>query len=168
MSLAAEADLLATDAAQQAIAGAVVDSLAGWFADRPLAVRFDLLAPGGMAGMVPAVEPGTGPMYWPLVLSDPERVEIRLTNTGTQPWPADAELVAGWAASAEPYLARPPQLTAIDVEVPALSPGEWVDLSVLLPIPPREDRAVAWITLQVGNATVSELGGPALQLASGT
>jgi len=167
MSLAAEADLLATDAGQQAIAGALADALAAWFADRPLAARFDLLAPGGMAGEVPLVEPGDGPMFWPLEVGDPGRVAMRLTNTGTEPWPAGVRLVAGWAPTAEPYLARPPQLAPLDVEVPALAPGESVDLLISLPAPPTGVRAVAWITLQVGDTILSELGGPALQLASG-
>jgi N-acetylmuramoyl-L-alanine amidase len=168
MSLEAEADLLATEAAQAAIADGLVDALAAWFADRPLAVRFDLLAPGGLAGVVPPVAPGDGPMYWPVVPDDPERVSVRLINTGTQTWPAGAQLLAGWAANDEPYLARPPRLTPLDVQVPALAPGESVDLDVSLPPPPAGDRAVAWITLQTGNTILSELGSPALQVATST
>ncbi|MEX0630331.1 MAG: N-acetylmuramoyl-L-alanine amidase [Chloroflexota bacterium] len=167
MSLAAEAELLATDDAQQAIAGALVDALAAWFADRSLAVRLDLLAPGGSAGLPPEVEPGDGPMYWPLVVGDPRRAGIRLTNTGTESWPAGVQLLAGWAPTAEPYLARPPQLARLDVEVPALAPGESVDLELRLPDPPSGDRAVAWITLQAGNAVLSDLGVPPMQLAIG-
>lgn len=168
MSLEAEADLLATEAAQVAIADALVDALAAWFSDRPLAVRFDLLAPGGLAGVVADAAPGDGPMFWPPIVDDPDRVGVRLTNTGTEAWPAGAHLVAGWAASDEPYLPRPPRLTPLDVQVPALAPGESVELEVSLPAPPAGDRAVAWITLRVGTEILSDLGAPALQMASGT
>ncbi len=167
MSLAAEADLLATRDAQEAIAGALVDALTAWFADRFLAVRLDLLALGGSAGLPPEVEPGEGPMYWPLVVGDPARAGIRVTNTGSDSWPAGVQLLAGWARTAEPYLARPPRLAPLDVEVPALAPGESVDLELRLPDPPQGVRAVAWITLQVGNAVLSDLGAPALQLDTG-
>jgi N-acetylmuramoyl-L-alanine amidase len=167
MSLAAEADLLATPDAQQAIAGALVDALAAWFADRSLAVRLDLLARGGSAGLPPEVEPGDGPMYWPLVVGDSGRPGIRLTNTGFDSWPAGVQLAAGWASTADPYLARPPQLAPLDVEVPALAPGESVDLELRLPDPPSGDRAVAWITVQAGTTVFSDLGVPPLQLAIG-
>ncbi len=168
MSLEAEAELLATQPAQAAIADAVLDALVAWFADRPLAVRFDLLAPGGRAGEVPPVTPGDGPMFWPAEVGDPEHVAIRLTNTGTQAWPAGAELVAGWTLSAEPYLARAPRLTPLDVQVPALAPGESVDFAVSLPAPPAGRRTVAWITLRIGNDILSDLGSPALQIATST
>ena len=167
MSLAAEADLLATDDAQQAIAGALVDALATWFADRSLSVRLDLLALGGSAGLPPETEPGDGPMFWPLVVGDPGRAGMRLTNTGTDSWPAGVQLLAGWSPTAEPYLARPPQLTPLDVEVPALAPGESVNLELRLPDPPSGVRAVAWITLQAGTTVFSDLGVPPLQLAVG-
>jgi N-acetylmuramoyl-L-alanine amidase len=167
MSLAAEADLLATDDAQQAIAGALVDALAAWFADRSLSARLDLLALGGTAGLPPEAEPGGGPMFWPPVVGDPGPAGIRLTNTGTDSWPAGVQLVAGWARTAEPYLARPPQLAPLDVEVPALAPGESVNLELRLPDPPSGVRAVAWITLQSGATVFSDLGVPPLQLAIG-
>jgi hypothetical protein len=168
MSLEAESELLATEPAQAALADALADALVAWFADRPLAVRFDLLAPGGRAGEVPPVTPGEGPMFWPAVVGDPERVAIRLTNTGTQAWPTGAELVAGWGTSAEPYLAHAPRLVPVDVLVPALAPGESVDLAVSLPAPPAGRRAVAWITLRARNDILSDLGSPALQIATGT
>jgi N-acetylmuramoyl-L-alanine amidase len=167
MSLAAEAGLLATDAAQQAIAGALIDALAAWFADRSLSVRLDLLAPGGSAGLPPEAEPGDGPMFWPLVVGDLGRAGIRVTNTGTDSWPAGVQLLAGWSPTAEPYLARPPELAPLDVEVPALAPGESVNLALRLPDPPSGVRAVAWITLQAGTTVFSDLGVPPLQLAIG-
>lgn len=168
MSLEEEGDLLTTEAAQRAIAEALVDALENWFVERPLAVRFDLAEPGGTAGVAPPVEPGDGPMFWPVVVDDPGRVGIRLTNTGTQPWPSGTEIVAGWARSTEPYLARPPRLSALDLEVPALAPGESVDFELSLPDPPAGDRSVAWITLRVDNEILSDLGSPALQIATGT
>jgi N-acetylmuramoyl-L-alanine amidase len=168
MSLEEEADLLTTEAAQRAIADALFDALEDWFAERALAVRLDLLAPGGTAGVPPAVEPGDGPMFWPVVVDDPGGVGIRLTNTGTQAWPTGTEIVAGWASSTEPYLARPPRLSPLALEVPALAPGESVDLELSLPDPPAGDRSVAWITLRVDDEILSDLGSPALQIATGT
>jgi hypothetical protein len=106
-------------------------------------------------------------MYWPMVVGDPGRAGIRVTNTGSDAWPAGVQLLAGWAPTAEPYLARPPQLAPLDVAVPALAPGESVDLELRLPEPPQGVRAVAWITLQVGNTVLSDLGAPALQLDTG-
>lgn len=168
MSLEAEADLLTTDPAQRAIAEALVDALGAWFAERPLAARFDLLAPGGPAGVAPAVEPGDGPMFWPVEVSDLAGVAVRLTNTGTQPWPGGAEIVAGWDRESEPYLARPPRLSPLAIEVPALAPGESVDLELSLPDPPAGDRSVVWITLRMGDQLLSDLGTPALQIATRT
>jgi hypothetical protein len=106
-------------------------------------------------------------MYWPLVVGDSGRAGIRLTNTGFDSWPAGVQLAAGWASTADPYLARPPQLAPLDVEVPALAPGESVDLELRLPDPPSGDRAVAWITVQAGTTVFSDLGVPPLQLAIG-
>jgi len=106
-------------------------------------------------------------MYWPLVVGDPGRAVIRLTNTGSDSWPAGVQLLAGWAPTDEPYLARPPQLARLDVEAPALAPGESVDLELRLPAPLSGVRAVAWITLQAGNTILSDLGVPPLQLAIG-
>ena len=168
MSLEAESDLLTTQAAQRTIAVALVDAIEAWFAERPIGVRFDLLAPGGAAGVAPAIEPGDGPMFWAVEVSDLDRVAIRLTNTGTQAWPSGAEIVAGWARSSDPYLARPPRLSPLDVEVPALAPGESVDLELALPDPPAGDRSVAWITLRIDDDIFSDLGSPALQIATGT
>ena len=168
MSLEAEADLLTTEPAQRAIAAALVDALEAWFADRPLAARFDLLAPGGAAGVSPEEKPGDGPMFWPVEVSDPTRLTVRLTNTGTEPWPSGTEIVAGWTRESEPYLARPPRLSPLDVDVPALARGESVELELSLPDPPAGDRSVAWITLRIGDQVLSDLGTPALQIATST
>jgi hypothetical protein len=106
-------------------------------------------------------------MYWPVVVEDAEPVTIRLTNTGAAAWPEDVVLVAGWAPTDEPYLARPPSLAPLDAPVPALGPGESVLLTVALPQPPAGGRAVAWVTLEAGGQVLSDLGAPALQIASG-
>ena len=106
-------------------------------------------------------------MYWPLVVADPGGVGIRVTNTGFDSWPAGVQLIAGWSPTDEPYLARPPQLAPLDVEVPALAPGESVDLELRMPNPPSGDRSVAWITLLAGTTVLSDFGVPPLQLAIG-
>ena len=77
--------------------------------------------------------------------------------------------MAGWEASDQPYLAAPTaELSPIGEPLPALEPGESVVVEVVLPDAPAGVRALAWISLLVGNTTLSELGSPALQLASGT
>jgi hypothetical protein len=92
-------------------------------------------------------------------------VELTLTNTGRESWPGDVQLLAGWEITDEPYLARRPRLMPLDLVVPALAPGESVKLPVKLPDLPAGGRAVSWITLQVGEIVVSDLGIPAVQLA---
>ncbi len=72
-------------------------------------------------------------------------------------------LLAGWAPSDDPYLARPPDLAALDVAVPALAPGESVRLVVDVPPPTAEGRAIGWLTLQVDGVVLSDNGIPALQ-----
>ena len=171
MSLAAEADLLASPDAQQAIAGALVDALAGWFAARDFGVRMDAATPAGVAGVAPHARPGSGPPFWAMELPVPAgsspRVTLTLTNSGRRAWAPDTELVAGWEASTDPYLARRPPLTPLDIVVPALAPGESVSLEVNLPDPPAGVRGVAWVTLQSGDTVFSDLGIPPLQLAVG-
>ena len=94
-------------------------------------------------------------------------MDVRLTNTGTAPWPDGMQLVAGWGRTDQPYLARSPGLEPLDARVPALEPGESVVISVELPQPAAASggRSVAWITLADGDAALAELGSPPLQLA---
>jgi hypothetical protein len=167
MSLEAEADLLASDGAQPAIAQALTEALVEWFAAREVAGRIDLLAPGGEAGTPPPALPGEGPMYWAPIVEDPSEVVLRLTNTGTAAWPADGQLLAGWAVSDEPYLARPPELTPLEVSVPALRPGESVTVEVAMPAPPSTGRALAWVTVELDGQVLAEIGNPALQFEAG-
>jgi hypothetical protein len=94
-------------------------------------------------------------------------LRLRVTNTGTQAIATGSELVAAWEASAGPYLASPPDgLRAVGEPLPALEPGESVVVEVLLPEPPSDVRALAWISLLEGGTAFSELGSPPLQLAS--
>ncbi|MFN2484396.1 MAG: N-acetylmuramoyl-L-alanine amidase, partial [Candidatus Limnocylindria bacterium] len=50
MSLEQEAELLATPDGQAAVAGGLFDALTAYFAERPLAVRYDVAVPGGAGG----------------------------------------------------------------------------------------------------------------------
>jgi len=67
-----------------------------------------------------------------------------------------------------PYLAAAPDgLTPLDPEVPALQPGESVELPVTLPAPAGDGRQVAWISLDGADGTpLSASGSPALQLGN--
>lgn len=163
MSLAAEADLLATAEGQGAIATAITDALATWFGGRELGARMDLAVAGGAAGVAPLAVPGTGPPFWAPAVTDPARLGIRLTNTGIAPWQAGTVLLGGWGSSTEPYLARPPELVPLAADVPALAPGESVELVVSMPPPSSDGAAIGWVTLRVGDAVLSESGIPPLQ-----
>lgn len=166
MSLAAEADLLATAEGQEAIADALLEALVAWFDDRGQAARFDLEVPGGDAGRLPEVAPGTGPPFWVVAVDDPTGIRLRLTNTGPTAWPADAGILVGWSPSTEPYLARPPELVALPTAVPALASGESVVLVLDVLSPPAAGRSVAWLTLEIGGVVLTDTGIPPLQFAS--
>ncbi len=148
MSLEAESQLLATPAGYQAVAHGIFDGIARYLAARPLAARIDALVPGGAAGTQPSAVPGDGPPFWPPVAPANGQLTVRLTNTGSDPWPAGMRLAAGWGATTMPYLAAAPDgLAPLDATLPALAPGESVELPVTLPAAPAGSRAVAWITL---------------------
>jgi hypothetical protein len=167
MSLRAEADLLASAAGQEAIAAAIADALVSCFAGRELGARIDLAVPGGAAGLAPPVVAGTGPPYWAPSVPDPAALAIRLTNTGTVPWPEGSVLMGGWGTSTEPYLARPPQLVPLAAGVPPLAPGESVELEGSMPPAPAGDAVIGWVTIRVGDTVLSESGIPALQFVTG-
>lgn len=162
ITLRSEHDLLASAGGQQAVAQGLLDGLAAYFGGRELAARIALA--DASVGAVPAPVDGDGPMFWaPRAPGDP--VSLRLTNTGVSAWPSGMELVAGWSATDQPYLATaPPALEALAV-VPALGPGESLVLRVDLPSPPP-NRALAWISLRIDGATLADHGSPALQLSS--
>ena len=163
ITLRSEHDLLASAGGQQAVAEGLFDGLAAYLGTRELAARIGLA--DATVGEVPPPAEGEGPITWAPVAPDGP-ISLRLTNTGIDAWPSGMELVAGWAVSDEPYLARAPaELEPLAVEIPALAPGESVLLSVGLPPSPTE-RAVAWISLREGGATLADRGSPPLQLSS--
>lgn len=167
ITLPEEHDLLASDAGQRAVAQGIVDGLAEWFGRRALAARIGLA--GVPPGTPPDAEPGSGPPFWAPVVDAAAPLRLRLTNTGTDPWPSGTALLVGWEASDQPYLREPPgDLGQLDVEVPALEPGASVELEVRLPPPSSSRRALAWISLGDGDATFADLGSPALQVATGS
>jgi N-acetylmuramoyl-L-alanine amidase len=167
ISLEAEQNLLVTPAGQQAAAEGVFRGLASYFGDRPLAARYDALTSGGSAGEQPSATPGDGaPFLAPLLPAGSDALPLRLTNTGTEPWPSGLRLLAGWQVSDQPYLADPPSaLQPLDVEVPPLAPGQSVELKVPVQAPTAAKRQLVWISLS-GDADFTKLGSPALQLAT--
>ena len=107
-------------------------------------------------------------MFWaPAAPAGP--LTVRLTNTGTDPWPADLTLVGGWEESDQPYLRVPPAALEplLDEALPPLAPGESVDVTVTPPTGDPTARGVAWITVAQGDRAWTELGIPALQVTTG-
>jgi N-acetylmuramoyl-L-alanine amidase len=170
ITLAAEAELLLSPDGQAAVAQGIAGALAAYLGARPMAARYDLLAPGGAAGVAPTAVAGEGPPYWPPALDSrtlTTGTTIRLTNTGTAAWPSGLQLQAGWAASGDPYLrAAPDDLDTLELEIPALGPGESVELRLPLAPPSGAARQVAWIGLATPAASLADLGSPALQFAT--
>ncbi len=168
ITLAAEHDLLLSPEGQAAVARGIATALEPYFADRPLAVRFDALMPGGEAGRVASAVDGSGPPFWAASISAAELstgLPLRLTNTGTEPWSGDLRLVAGWEESSEPYLRQVPgSLDDLGIAIPPMAPGESVVLLVKTDVPVVE-RGVLWITLATGAGSLSDLGSAPLQLA---
>ena len=163
ITLRSEHDLLASIEGQHAVAEGLLDGLTDYFNERTLAARISL--PGTTAGEAPSPVGGQGPLFRAQV-APTGRVSLRLTNTGTVAWPSDAELVAGWTVSDQPYLAvAPTRLVALPAEVPSLGPGESAVVSVELP-PAPSGRSLAWISLMTDDSTIADHGSPALQLAS--
>ena len=164
ITLRSEHDLLASPGGQQAVAEGLLDGIASFFAERELAARIGLA--DGAVGQAPQPIAGDGPIVWAPVAPDGP-LALRLTNTGTVAWPPGMALVAGWTASDQPYLAKAPdELEPLELEIPALAPGESVVVSAELPPPPPGARALAWISLGDEATTLADLGCPPLQLAS--
>jgi N-acetylmuramoyl-L-alanine amidase len=164
ITLRAEHDLLASGEGQDAVARGLFDGLANFFASRELAAR--IAVDGEAAAVVPAPAAPPGPPFW-AAPAPPDPMRLRLTNTGADAWPAGMDLVVGWEASDMPYLpSAPADLRPLGIDVPALGPGESVVVDVALPSPPDAARALAWISLDTGSATLADLGSPALQLSS--
>lgn len=171
ITLAAEEDLLLSRPGQAAAAQGIANALGSYFGRRQLAVRYDLLAPGGAAGVVPDAVAGGGPPFWAPAMDAAALTggtAIRLTNTGSTRWPDGLRLEAAWVSSTDPYLRQAPTtLEALDVTVPTLGPGESVVLRAPLPGPAGSGREVAWITLATASGPLSDLGTPPLQFAVG-
>ena len=164
ITLRAEHDLLASDAGMDAVADGLFSGLVEYFGARELAGRIGL--DGLPPASAPEPTPGDGPPYWPEVAPE-GAVGLRVTNTGTRAWAEGSRLVAGWQATDMPYLAGPPdRLETIGQSLPALEPGDSVVVTVELPRPPVGVRAVAWVSLAVDGASLTDLGSPALQLAN--
>lgn len=167
ITLAAEQDLLLSPNGQAAAAEGIASALEAYFGDRPLAARFDALVPGGEAGTIPTAVDGTGPPFWAPELSSDRLaagLPVRLTNTGTAPWPSGLVVRAGWGASDEPYLRQAPNvLDELPVEVPPLAPGESVVVVVEL-ASGASGAGSLWLTLAAGETLLSDLGSPPLQL----
>lgn len=173
ISLEAEQNLLVSAAGQQAAAEGVYRGLVSYFNQRALAVRYDARLPGGEAGASPAAVPGQGPPFWAAQLpgaagGSTVELPLRVTNSGAQAWPSGLQLMAGWQASTDPYLsAAPPDLKAIDVQVPSLTPGASVVLKLPLAVPAAAGRQLVWISLGDGSRSLADDGSPAMQMASG-
>ncbi len=167
ITLAVEQDLLLSPDGQAAAAGGIASALGAYFADRPLAVRFDALLPGGEAGTVPTAVDGSGPPFWAPDLPGDQvasGLPVRLTNTGTQPWPSDLTVLAGWGPGDEPYLRQAPHALAdLGLAVPPLAPGESVVIVLQLPLPGSGGKTL-WVTLGADGAPFSDRGSPPLQL----
>ncbi len=159
ITLRAEQDLLTEADGQSAAAKGVFDGIVDYLAQRPLAARYD--APG--ARIPPP--PNEGPLDQARILPE-GTTELVLTNRGTEVWPANLQLVAGWQASELPYLpSAPGGLEALPVDVPSLAPGESVRLTVTLEPPAETERQIGWITLR-SNVPWTDLGTPAIQMAT--
>jgi N-acetylmuramoyl-L-alanine amidase len=142
ITLAAEQDLLLSPEGQRAAAAGIASGITPYLADRPLAVRYDALIPGGEAGLAPTAVAGTGS------------------------WPGDARLVAGWQQGSAPYLREPPaEMGPLEVVIPQLKPGESVVLDLPISVPSGEG-GILWISLADGEQTLSNLGSAALQLGT--
>jgi N-acetylmuramoyl-L-alanine amidase len=169
ITLAAEQRLLSSARGQRAAAQGITAALADYFSDRRLAARYALAVDTG--GTRPTPVPGDGPPFWIPELTAQQLadgVDLTLTNTGSAPWGDGMRLVAGWAASDQPYLRVPPRaLTPLTIEVPALAPGESVVVRLALTPPDQTERQVAWVSLADGDTNLSDLGSPPLQFALG-
>ena len=167
ITLPAEHDLLLTAEGQAAAAAGIASGLEAYFTNRSMAVRFDALLPGGDAGTVPTAVEGSGPPFWAPSVPSAELaagLPVRLTNTGTEPWPANLTILAGSRPSDEPYLREPPDtLGDLGVTVPPLAPGESVVIVLRVEVPTAGTGTV-WVTLASPDAAFSDLGSAPLQL----
>ena len=162
-----EQNLLASPKGQRAAAEGIFAALAQHFGNRPLAASYLLPELEASPGSVPAAIGGDGPPYWPPQV-DGNSLLVRLTNTGVQPWPAGLSLVGGWHATHQPYLRSAPDMRPLLAEpIPALAPGESVDVRISLPEREVGQPGVAWLTLARPQGPLTDLGSPPLQVGTG-
>ena len=164
----AEQDLLASESGQRAAALGIFDALQQLFANRAAGAAYLLPAVEPAPGTPPTAVDGDGPMFWaPQVAAGP--MTVRLTNTGNQPWPNDLTVAGAWEASDQPYLRVPPKalVPLLDDALPALAPGESVDVVISVPEAGTSGRLLGWITLVDGTRAWTEMGIPPLQVATG-
>jgi N-acetylmuramoyl-L-alanine amidase len=164
----AEQDLLASETGQQAAAQGIFNALQGLFAHRALGAAYAVPALEPAPGTLPAAQAGDGPIFWaPRAPAGP--LTVRVTNTGTDPWPEDLTLVGGWEESDQPYLRAPPGALEplLHEALPQLAPGESVEVTVTPPTGDPTARGVAWISVAQGDRAWTELGNPGLQVTTG-
>lgn len=160
ITLQAEQDLLSSEVGQAAAANGIYGGVAAYLEERGQAVRYD--APG----LEQAPTTATGPLEEARLMPAGD-LALTLTNRGNEAWPRGVELVAGWEASELPYLpAAPARLEPLGIDVPALAPGESVDLRAPLAVPDSAERQVLWLTLAGPDGSYADLGSPALQIAT--
>jgi N-acetylmuramoyl-L-alanine amidase len=166
ITLRAEQNLLVSAAGQRAAAEGILAALVAHFSERPLAASYLMPELEAAPGNVPAPVDDAGPPYWvPEATSD--EILVRVSNSGTQPWPAGLSLVGTWQASDQPYLRVHPDVQDAAAEpLPALGPGEAIDVLLTLPAGSSQ-RGVAWITVAGDGGPLTELGSPPLQVATG-
>jgi N-acetylmuramoyl-L-alanine amidase len=166
ITLRAEQDLLASPRGQEAAADGIFAALASHFSARPLAASYLLPELESSAGVVPTPVDGDGPPYW-LPETPANEVLVRVVNSGTEAWPAGVHLVGKREPSDQPYLRVVPDVQdAVSEPLPALGPGEAVDVLLTFPAG-ASGRWVAWITVATDTGPLTMLGSPPLQVATG-
>jgi len=167
ITLKAEQDLLASPSGQLAAAEGIFAALAAHFRERPMAVSYLMPELEPSAGHLPLAADDDGPPFWPPVAPSADLL-VRLVNTGSQSWPAGMRLVGGWQQTDQPYLRVPPEALSplLADPLPALAPGEAVELRVPLPTA-GSTRGVVWMSVAGDDGPLTELGSPPLQVATG-
>ena len=167
ITLKAEQDLLASPPGQLAAAEGIFAALAAHFGERHLAVSYLMPDLEQSAGQLPVAVEGDGPPFW-LPVAPSADLLVQLVNTGSQAWPAGMQLVGAWEQTDQPYLRLPPESVSplLADALPALAPGDSVELRVPLPVG-GSTRGVVWMSVEGDDGSLTELGSPPLQVATG-